>query len=356
VIRELLAKPAQWLAEGGEEAEMVLSCRVRLARNLEKRPFTHTAQQKQLREIRDEITGALAAAPSMRGALCVDMDEAPESDRMVLAERRLISSELVKNNRNRALVVQPGEKLSVMVTEEDHIRIQSVEAGLAMQRAFERADALDDELDERLEFAFSEKLGYLTACTTNVGTGLRVSAMVHLPGLVHKKDIQQIIDGLRQVRLTVRGTYGEGTDFMGNFFQISNTITLGLSESETVKNLEAHIRKVLEFEKKARKVLVDKARSLLEDRIWRAYGILKTARLLTTKETMGLVSAVRLGVGLGIITDVKIADLNELLIMIQPMHLQRHYSRAMNSEERDRARADLMRGKLDARGKQRDGS
>jgi protein arginine kinase len=219
-----------------------------------------------------------------------------------------------------------------------------------MQQAYQLVNGLDDELDKHLDFAFSEKLGYLTACTTNVGTGLRVSAMVHLPGLVHKKDIQQIIDGLRHVRLTVRGTYGEGSDFMGNFFQISNTITLGLSEADTVKNLEAHVRKVLEFEKKARKVLLDKARSLLEDKIWRAYGILRTARLLTTKETMGLISAVRLGVGLGIITDIKLPDLNEMLIMVQPMHLQRLYSRAIGSEERDRARADYMRAKLSGDG------
>ncbi|HUV36183.1 MAG TPA: protein arginine kinase [Patescibacteria group bacterium] len=348
VIKNLLEKPARWLTDDGEENEMVLSCRVRLARNLDKRPFTHTAQPKFLSEIRDEIRSALAGTDSMKGAIYVDMDDTPESDRMVLAERRLISYELVKNFKSRALVVEPGEKMSVMVNEEDHLRLQSVEPGLSMQHAYERVDRLDDELDGRLNFAFSEKVGYLTACTTNVGTGLRVSAMVHLPGLVHKKDIQQIIDGLRHVRLTVRGTYGEGSDFMGNFFQISNTITLGLSEVDTVKNLEAHVRKVLEFEKKARNVLLDKARSLLEDKIWRAYGILKTARLLTTKEAMGLISAVRLGVGLGIITDVKLPDLNEMLIMIQPMHLQRLYSRSMAPEERDRARADYMRAKLGA--------
>ncbi len=346
VINGLLQQPARWLAADGEESEMVLSCRIRLARNLERQPFTHAAQPKVLREIREEITGALAKAPSMEESIYIDMDEVPEPDRMVLAERRLVSNEMVKNFKNRALVVESGEKMSVMVNEEDHLRIQAVESGLSMQQAYERADRLESELDELLRFAFSDQLGYLTACTTNVGTGLRVSAMVHLPGLVHKKDIQQIIDGLRHVRLTVRGTYGEGSDFMGNFFQISNTITLGLSEADTVKNLEAHVRKVLEFEKKARKVLLDKARSLLEDKIWRAYGILKTARLLTTKEAMSLVSAVRLGVGLGIITDVKLPDLNEMLIMIQPMHLQRLYSRAMGPEERDRARADYMRAKL----------
>jgi protein arginine kinase len=332
VIKELLEKPALWLSDDGEENEMVLSCRIRLARNLDKRPFTHAAQPKVLGEIRDEVTGVLAGTAAMKGAIYVDMDETPESDRMVLAERRLVSYEMVKNYKNRALVVEPGEKMSVMVNEEDHLRLQSVEPGLSMLQAYERVDRLDDELDEKLDYAFSEKLGYLTACTTNVGTGLRVSAMVHLPGLVHKKDIQQIIDGLRHVRLTVRGTYGEGSDFMGNFFQISNTITLGLSEVDTVKN--------------PRRVLLDKARSLLEDKIWRAYGILKTARLLTTKEAMSLVSAVRLGVGLGIITDVKLPDLNEMLIMIQPMHLQRLYSRAMAPEERDRARADYMRAKL----------
>lgn len=345
-LKALIEKPALWLSGNAEEGELVLSSRVRIARNLDKRPFTHGAASPILAEIRDEAKAALADCPSLKGALVLDMDEIPETDRGLLAERRLISREMVKNYLNRSLIVQPDERLGVMINEEDHLRIQSFEPGLSLQNAFERLGGLDNEIDSRLCYAYSEELGYLTACPTNVGTGLRVSAMVHLPGLVHNKDIGQVLDGLRNIRLTVRGIYGEGSDIIGNFFQISNSITLGLSEEDTVRNLDGHIRKVLEFEKKARGVLLKKARSLLEDKIWRAYGILKTARLVTSKEAMSLLSAVRLGIGLGIITDCSLTKLNELFIMIQPMHLQKLHERVMKADERDRARADYIRTKL----------
>jgi protein arginine kinase len=345
-LKTLIEKPALWLSGEADESEMVLSSRVRLARNLDKRPFTHGATASVLKEIQEESKAALAECPSLGGALVIDMEETPESDRMLLAERRLVSGEMVKSYLHRSLIVLPDEQLGVMVNEEDHLRIQSIDPGLSLGRAFERINALDSEIDSKLCCAYSEELGYLTACPTNVGTGLRVSAMVHLPGLVHNKDIGQVLDGLRNIRLTVRGTHGEGSDIVGNFFQISNSITLGLSEEDTVKNLEGHVRKVLEFEQKARGAILKKARSLLEDKIWRAYGILKTARLLTSKEAMGLLSAVRLGLGLGMIRDVHISVLNELFIMIQPMHLQKLHGAAMKAEERDKARADYVRGRL----------
>lgn len=345
-FQELIQKPSAWLSGENEEGEIVLSCRVRLARNLDKRPFTHGSKPDFLGAIRKEIVSALEKTSSMKKTLVIDMDAISESERMVLAERHLITRDMVKNYKSRGLASLASEKLSVMINEEDHLRLQSVESGLSFKQAFVKMSKLDGDLDEHLQYAFSEKLGFLTACPTNVGTGLRVSAMVHLPGLVHNKDISQIIDGLRSVRLTVRGLYGEGSEIMGNFVQISNSITLGLSEEDTVKNLESHIRKVLEFEKKAREVILTKARSLLEDKIWRAYGICKTARIVTSKEAMGLISAVRMGVGLGVITDVKLSVLNQLLIMIQPMHLQRLHKRAMGSEERDMARADYIRAIL----------
>jgi protein arginine kinase len=345
-LKTLIEKPALWLSGEAEESEMVLSSRVRLARNLDKRPFTHGATAQVLKDILEESKAALADCPALKGSLVIDMNETPESDRMLLAERRLISREMVKSCLHRSLIVLTDEQLGVMVNEEDHLRIQSIDPGLSLQQAFERINKLDSELDSRLCYAYSEELGYLTACPTNVGTGLRVSAMVHLPGLVHNKDIGQVLDGLRNIRLTVRGIYGEGSDIIGNFFQISNSITLGLSEEDTVKNLEGHIRKVLEFEKKARGAILKKARSLLEDKIWRAYGILKTARLVTSKEAMGLISAVRLGIGLGIITETSLPVLNELFIMIQPMHLQKLHEKVMKAEERDRTRADYIREKL----------
>ena len=347
-LQTLLRTPASWLAEGGEENELVLSTRVRLARNLEGRTFTHCADSSELQSVLGEARDALDIAPAMEGAVFLDMNDATEPERMILAERRLISQEMVRIYRDRALAFVKGEKLSVMINEEDHLRLQSFEPGLALGEAFETVSRLDDELDGSLEFAFSDRYGYLTSCATNVGTGLRVSAMVHLPGLVHNGDIRQVSDGLRHVRLSVRGSYGEGSEVVGNFFQISNSITLGLSESDTVKNMDSHIRKVLEFEKKARESLLKEARSLLEDRVWRAYGLLRNARVLDSREAMGLISAVRLGVGLGIVTDTGLSDLNEMLIMIQPMHLQMLYEKVMGPDERDRSRADYIRSRLKA--------
>ncbi|MDD3642106.1 MAG: protein arginine kinase [Candidatus Krumholzibacteria bacterium] len=345
-LQELLRTPAAWLRENAEQSEMVLSSRIRLARNLESRTFTHCADQAELAAVRSEVRSAIAEAPSMAGALLIDMDETSEPERMVLAERRLISQEMVRSYVNRSLAVLPRETLSVMINEEDHLRLQSFACGLSLADAFTRLNVLDDELDGALEFAFSEQFGYMTACTTNVGTGLRASAMVHLPGLVHNGDIRQVIDGLRHVKLSVRGSYGEGSEVTGNFFQISNSITLGLSEPDIVSSMESHVRKVLEFEQKARDALLKEARSLLEDKVWRSYGILRSARLLTSREAMGMISYLRLGVGLGMITDVTLADVNEMLIMIQPMHLQFLYDKVMAPEERDRSRADYVRSRL----------
>jgi len=347
-LQTLLKTPASWLAEGGEESELVLSTRVRLARNIDGRTFTHCAEASELDSTRNEVRDALGLAPSMKDSVYFDMNEITEPERMILAEKRLISQDMVGRFTNRALAVVRGEKLSVMINDEDHLRLQSFEAGLALNEAFERVSRLDDELDGSLEFAFSDQFGYLTACATNVGTGLRVSVMLHLPGLVHNGDIRQVSDGLRNVRLNIISSYTEEGEAAGNLFQISNSITLGLSELDTVKNMDAHVRKVIEFEKKARETLLKEARSLLEDKIWRAYGLLRNARMLGSREAMGLISAVRLGRGLGIITETGLSDLNEMLIMIQPMHLQMLYEKVMGPDERDRRRADYIRSRLKA--------
>ena len=347
MIDRLIERPAKWLAGGKGQDEMVLSSRIRLARNLERVPFTNSADEATLTKVREDVEGAVKECFSMKGSLVIGVSDLDDVDRNILVERHLISQEMAKSSHTRSLVVQKDERLSVMINEEDHLRIQSIESGLSVGKAYKRIDKLDNELDEHLRYAFNEKFGYLTACPTNVGTGLRVSVMLHLPGLVHNKDIGRVIDGLRNMKLTVRGIYGEGSEFMGNLFQISNSITLGLSETDTVSNLEGHVKKVLDFEKKARELLLKKARTLLEDRIWRAYGILRSARLLSSKEAMSLISAVRMGVGMGIITDISLPVLNELLIMIRPMRLQKLHGRLMNPEERDRVRADFIRARLD---------
>jgi protein arginine kinase len=235
-----------------------------------------------------------------------------------------------------------------MINEEDHLRIQSFRSGLNLGGAFDAANRLDSELSSRLGFAFSDRLGYLTACPTNLGTGLRASLLIHLPGLVHSKEIHKLLDSLRQLNHSIRGLYGEGTEVMGNFFQISNSSTLGTSEDVIIGNLNEMVTKVIGFERKARDMLFRKARSLLEDKVWRAYGLLNYSRSVSTKEALSLISAVRLGIGLGIITDVSIRTLNELLVYIQPAHIQMHGGRQMDTSGRDRARADFVRQTLAA--------
>ena len=342
-FKKLTGGSAEWLTKGEFENDMVLSTRVRLARNLEKWTFTNWSNEKDLKELRVKIKEAVLGTKLLAKGLVIDMDVLSELERMVLAERRLISHKMVKFFQNRSLIVSKDERLGAMVNEEDHLRLYAIDAGLSVKKVFLKVTLLDDQLDKKLNYAFSRRIGYLTACPTNVGTGLRVSTLVHLPGLVHNNDIRQVIDGMRHVRLSVRGTYGEGSEVVGNIFQVSNSITLGLSEYETVKNMEMHIRKVLEFEKKARDRLMKEAHTLLEDRVCRSFGVLKNARIINSKEAMKLISEVRMGVGIGILSDIKLVDLNEMLIKIQPIHLQDLSGKVMTPEERDIARADYIR-------------
>jgi len=346
-FKKLVGSPAEWLVNGQQSGEIVLSSRVRLARNLEGRKFTHSSKSDNLKEIRDLLKEAVLDTDPLEKGLPIDMDEISESERMVLAERRLISQEMVMHYRNRSLIAAEDEKLGVMINEEDHLRLYAIGAGLQLEEVGRVLDSLDNQLSVRLNFAFSPRFGYLTACPTNVGTGMRVSSLLHLPGLVHNNDIRKVVDGMRHVRLSVRGTYGEGSEVIGNFFQISNSITLGLSESETIRNMEGQIGKVVEFEKRSRDKLLKEARTLLKDKVSRSLGILRSARLIDSKEAMKLLSDVRMGVGMGLISEVNMNVLNELLITIQPMHLQMFNEEVLDPEQRDIARADHLRSVLE---------
>lgn len=342
-FEKLVSTPAEWLVNGLPSGDIVLCSRVRLARNLEGKKFTHVSNKKNLGEIRDNVKEAVLDTDFLRKGIAIDMDDVSESQRMVLAERRLISQEMVMHYDDRALIASEDEKLGLMINEEDHLRLYSIGAGLKLEEVSKLLNDLDDQLSVRLNFAFSPTLGYLTACPTNVGTGMRVSSLLHLPGLVHNNDIRKVVDGMRHVRLSVRGTYGEGSEVIGNFFQISNSITLGLSESETIRNMEGQIGKVIEFEKRARDKLFKEARTLLEDKVSRSLGVLRNARLIDSKEAMKLLSDVRMGVGMGLISEVRMNVLNELMISIQPMHLQMFNHEVLDPEQRDIARADHLR-------------
>jgi protein arginine kinase len=233
-----------------------------------------------------------------------------------------------------------------MVNEEDHLRLQAIVSGLDMESAWQNLNRADSELSSRLKFAFSEKYGYLTACPTNVGTGMRVSVLIHLPGLVLTKDIDETLKGVTQIGLSVRGFYGEGTEVLGNLFQISNHTTLGKTEEEIIETISQVIRQIIGFERRACETLLKEARTHIEDKIWRAYGILNHVRLLTSKEFMSLSSAVRLGISLGIIENISMKSLNQLMVLVQPAHLQKLHGAAMEAGERDFFRANMVREHL----------
>ncbi|MDH3215791.1 MAG: protein arginine kinase [Candidatus Krumholzibacteria bacterium] len=345
-IRDMVKKPAKWLDAAGDEKEIVLSSRIRMARNIEDRRFPQNAEKEELAAVLEQTRSAADKTSALGTCHYFPMGNVSSLDRQFLAERHLVSREFLFNSSNRGLIVNAGEDLCVMINEEDHLRIQSFGAGFNLRQAYDRADRVDSELSRQLGFAFTDRLGHLTACPTNLGTGLRASLLIHLPGLVHSKEINKLLDSLRQLHHSIRGLYGEGTEVMGNFFQLSNNVTLGLSEDVIVSNLKEMVLKVIGFERRAREMLFRKARSLLEDKVWRAYGLLCHSRSVSTKEALSLISAVRLGVGMGIVKNLSLKTLNELLVYIQPAHLQMREGRSMDAHQRDVARADYLRHKL----------
>jgi protein arginine kinase len=342
-INDMVKTAPRWLDGSGEENEIILSSRIRIARNLETRRFTHRAQNEELAAILEQTRAAADDTELLGDGLFLDMGGVSTLDRQFLAERHLVSREFLFNSSNRGLLVNRSEDLCLMVNEEDHLRIQAYSSGLELDDAFDLAGRLDNELAPQLKFAYSDRFGYLTSCPTNLGTGLRASVLIHLPGLVHGKEINKLLDSLRQLHHSIRGLYGEGTEVMGNFFQLSNSATLGTPENVIIANLREMVVKVVGFERRAREMLFRKARSLLEDKVWRAYGLLRYSRSVSTKEALSLISAVRLGVGVGLIEDLPIRTLNELLVHIQPAHLQMSKGDSMDPPERDAARADLIR-------------
>ncbi len=345
-LNDLKEKLATWLDGSGPHPDLVLSSRVRLARNLKGFPFVHYANKDQLNQILVTVReGVKDFWPSQDG-LFLQMDSLSDLDKDFLVERHLSSPGFGREREGGGLFVGEGEEVSIIVNEEDHIRIQVIKSGFQPQTAWEIADQTDDQLSRGMEFSFSERFGYLTACPTNTGTGLRASVLIHLPGLVLTNDINKVLKGVSQVGFVVRGFYGEGTNVLGNLFQISNQTTLGRSEEEIIENLERITQQVISYEEKARETLIKDARDQIEDKIWRAYGILRNARLLTSQEVMNLLSALRLGLGMGVISSLSLLTINQLLLLTQPAHLQKRLNRVIDAPERDLERAALVRKKL----------
>jgi len=343
---DLVGHPAAWMDAAGDENEIVLSSRVRIARNLDGHRFTHHCSAEELGAILGKSLDAARKTRVFSQSRSVAMGEISTQDRQLLAERHLVSRDFLFSSASRGLIFTPDENVALMINEEDHLRLQGFAGGFDLGTAFRRANDLDDQLAPDLAMAYHERLGFLTACPTNLGTGMRVSVLIHLPGLVHSKEIHKLLESLRKLNHSIRGLYGEGSEVMGNFFQLSNSAALGTPEEVMVKNLREMVVKVIAYERRAREMLFRKAQSLLEDKVWRAYGLLRYSRSVSTKEALSLISAVRLGVGAGLVTDVSVRTLNELLIYIQPAHLQRRQGAAMEPQERDVVRAAYIREAL----------
>ena len=345
-LDELAHTVGKWLSPEGPEAEIVVSSRARLARNLASYEFTprmtDDGRAQLERRAREAIEKAAVASPGFY----VDLFEASPLDRKFLVERRLISREHEEAAGQRGVAIGDDERVSVMVNEEDHLRMQVIVPGLAVGEAWKRLDEADTALAEILDFAFHPQFGYLTACPTNVGTGLRVSVMLHLPALAITRQIDKVFHVVARLSLTVRGLYGEGTEATGHFYQISNQSTLGKKEEQIVQSLEAAVPPVLEFERAARRTLAEKDRNRLEDRAWRAYGMLRNARVVSSDEALAMLSALKMAVHMGVVPNVSPALVNEMILFTQPAHLQKRQGRELEPTERDLVRAEYLRGCL----------
>ena len=345
---QLVSRPSPWLGGDGPHSDLVVSTRMRLARNLAAVPFTHRAHEEQLQGVVSSVASAAAATTSFAGALLLRMNEIGGLDRQILVERHLVSHELGDGGRPRGILVGAEERLSLMINEEDHLRLQAMASGFQLAEAWGAADKADDELSQSLDFAYSEEIGYLTSCPTNTGTGLRASVLIHLPALVLLKEIDRVLKSVMQVGLNVRGLYGEHSNVMGNLFQVSNQTTLGQSERDSIESLDRVTRQIMETESRARERLVRDARVQIEDKVWRAYGLLRYCRAISAQEVINLCSAVRLGVSMGLAGLCALHVINELLVLTQPAHLQRDYGGELTPEERNVYRAQLVRHRLAA--------
>jgi len=349
-LEDLAIRCGEWLRGSGPQSEIVISSRIRLARNLAAFPFIRRCTDNDRQSVEKTFKDAIAGVEHWKGLLQVEVADLPTIDRQLLVERQLISRELSEANGARCVFIDPQETFSLMINEEDHLRMQVMHSGLDMEQAWEQINAMDDLLSDRVNYAFHERMGYLTACPTNLGTGMRVSVMLHLPALVITQQIEKVFRSLQKMGLAVRGLYGEGSQAMGDFYQISNQITLGRSELDLVKQVGEVIPVIIDYERQARSFLVKESRKDLHDRVSRAYGILCTAQTISSEETLHLLSSVRMGVYLGLIQDLEIPTINKLFIHTQPAHLQKLRGTELLSADRNVERAMYLQTHLRKRG------
>ncbi|MGI8317232.1 protein arginine kinase [Halobacillus mangrovi] len=337
-----------WMKQEGPDSDIVMSSRIRLARNFSQHPFPTVASEETLEKILEFFNGEFKnqSFRDYENFELVKMKELQPVEKRVLVEKHLISPHLAEKSDQSATLISQNEQVSVMVNEEDHIRIQLYFPGFQLDRALEQASQLDDWLEEKIDYAFDEKRGYLTACPTNVGTGMRASVMMHLPALSMTQQINRMTPAINQLGLVVRGIYGEGSEAVGNIYQISNQITLGKSEQDIVEDLHSVVKQLIDQERKARDALMNRSGIQLEDRIFRSYGVLKHSRIIESKEAAKCLSDLRLGIDLGFIDHIPKTILNELMILTQPGFLQQYAKTTLSPDERDIRRASLIRERL----------
>jgi len=345
-IDDLLKQDSEWLKGTGPNASIVMSSRTRLARNVEKMPFSNRADRKQLEDVLAQVREAALSVNFLKNATFFRLKDISEIDRQFLVERHLMSPEHARDVGYKGLIVDPKEIVSIMINEEDHMRMQVLQSGLSLMECWRIADEIDTELSKKLPYAYSSKWGYLTACPTNSGTGLRGSVMLHLPALVFAGQINKILQAIAKLGLNVRGFYGEGTEATGNIFQVSNQASMGMTEEDLIDSINKIISQALSREESTRKSLVLSSKEALTDRVSRAYGTLKSAHIISSNETITLLSAIRLGIDLGVVTNLDSRMINELFILTQPAHLQKLEGKALSTGERDVKRADLIREKI----------
>lgn len=342
----LVRHPADWMT--GEKADdgAVITSRIRLARNLRGHSFPGWAKKKEREETLAILRPAVEELPAMKDAFSRDLADLTSVQKQVLVERHLISREHAARGDGSGAVIERRQSFSIMLNEEDHLRMQSIRSGLKLSEAYEALSELDVELEEKLEYAFDPTLGYLTTCPTNLGTGMRASAMLHLPGLVLSDQIGQVLQAVNKIGLAVRGLYGEGTESLGNLYQISNQSTLGESEETIIRRLERVISQVAMHEKNAREKLMEDDPSMVADKIGRAYGVLRNAHIIDSKEALNHLSLLRLGGNMGIFPQETVQICDSLLMDIQQAHLQLHAGAKLSADKRDTIRAEIMRSRL----------
>lgn len=347
-IKEFIDKTGEWLKGTGPDHDIVISSRVRLARNLAEHNFAQRLSPKDARVMIQKIVRVMDSSNFLKNNRVVHFEALDGITKQILLERHLISRELAESPYIRALSFSADEIISVMINEEDHLRIQLLQSGFNLMETWRLADQVDGQLEKSLTYAFDQKYGFLTACPTNLGTGMRASCMLHLPALVMTKQINKVLQAVAKLNLAVRGLYGEGTQASGNFFQFSNQITLGKEEEKIVEDLERVVKQIIEHEREARIALNSKRKTKLLDQIWRALGTLKAARVIASQETMALMSMLRLGLDIGIIENINRHKVNELFIVTQPAHLQLKNGSVISPHERDIMRAQIIREYLAA--------